>query len=54
MMRILITGGAWFMVAYLAEKLLERGDEVFAIDKLWTRKSANLSRGQNNKASISW
>jgi UDP-glucose 4-epimerase len=48
-MKVLITGGAGFIGSHLAEKLLERGDEVFAIDNLWTGKLANLSRVQNNK-----
>ena len=48
-MRILITGGAGFIGSHLAEKLLERGNEVFVIDNLWTGKLANLSRVQNNK-----
>jgi nucleoside-diphosphate-sugar epimerase len=37
-MRALITGGAGFIGSHLAEKLLERGDEVFVIDNLWTGK----------------
>ena len=48
-MKVLITGGAGFIGSHLAEKLLEIGDEVFAIDNLWTGKLANLSRVQNNK-----
>ena len=48
-MKILITGGAGFIGSHLAEKLLERGDEVFVIDNLWTGKLANLSKVQNNK-----
>jgi len=48
-MRALITGGAGFIGSHLAEKLLERGDEVFVIDNLWTGKLANLSKVQNNK-----
>jgi UDP-glucose 4-epimerase len=48
-MKVLITGGAGFIGSHLAEKLLERGDEVFAIDNLWTGKLANLSRVQNSK-----
>ena len=48
-MRTLITGGAGFIGSHLAEKLLERGDEVFAVDNLWTGKLANLAKIQNNK-----
>ncbi len=49
-MKALITGGAGFIGSHLAEKLLQRGDEVFAIDNLWTGKLANLSRVQNNES----
>jgi UDP-glucose 4-epimerase len=49
-MKVLITGGAGFIGSHLAEKLLERGDEVFAIDNLWTGKLANLAKVQNNKS----
>ena len=48
-MRALITGGAGFIGSHLAEKLLERGDEVFVIDNLWTGKLANLARVQNKE-----
>jgi nucleoside-diphosphate-sugar epimerase len=48
-MKVLISGGAGFIGSHLAEKLLEKGDEVFAIDNLWTGKLANLSRVQNNE-----
>jgi UDP-glucose 4-epimerase len=49
-MKALITGGAGFIGSHLAEKLLQRGDEVFAIDNLWTGKLSNLSRVQNNES----
>ncbi len=48
-MKVLITGGAGFIGSHLAEKLLERGDEVFVIDNLWTGKLANLSSVQNTE-----
>jgi len=35
-MRYLITGGAGFIGSHLAERLLERGDEVFLLDDLST------------------
>jgi len=48
-MKILITGGAGFIGSHLAEKLLERGHEVFIIDNLWTGKLANIGKIQNHK-----
>ena len=49
MSRILITGGAGFIGSYLAEKLLERGEEVFVLDDLSTGSLANISHLQNNQ-----
>ncbi|HDZ24345.1 MAG TPA: NAD-dependent epimerase/dehydratase family protein [Desulfobacteraceae bacterium] len=48
-MKILITGGAGFIGSHLAEKLLEAGHEVFAIDNLWTGKLSNIEHIQDNK-----
>jgi UDP-glucose 4-epimerase len=48
-MRTLITGGAGFIGSHLAERLLELGHEVYAIDNLWTGKLANVAKIQNNK-----
>jgi len=47
-MKVLITGGAGFIGSHLAEKLLSKGYEVFAIDNLWTGKLSNVSSMQNN------
>jgi len=47
--KALITGGAGFIGPHLAERLLERGDEVFIIDNLWTGKLANLAKIQGNE-----
>ena len=43
-MRYLITGGAGFIGSYLAERLVERGDEVVVFDNLSTGSANNLSR----------
>jgi UDP-glucose 4-epimerase len=42
-MKILITGGAGFIGSHLAERLLERGDEVCIIDDLSTGAIENIS-----------
>jgi UDP-glucose 4-epimerase len=42
-MRVLITGGAGFVGSHLAEALLERGDEVYALDNLSTGSIDNIS-----------
>ena len=49
MKRALITGGAGFIGSHLTERLLERGEEVFVIDNLWTGKLANLARIQGHE-----
>jgi len=41
-MRVLITGGAGFIGAYLAEAYLQRGDEVYVIDDLSTGSLDNI------------
>jgi UDP-glucose 4-epimerase len=41
--RYLITGGAGFIGSHLAERLLERGDEVRAIDDLSTGSATNIA-----------
>lgn len=47
-MRILLTGGAGFIGSHLAERLLEKGHEVFVIDNLSTGRLANLAQVHNN------
>lgn len=41
-MRILITGGAGFVGSHLAEKLLDHGHEVIAVDNYFTGSKANI------------
>jgi UDP-glucose 4-epimerase len=48
-MRTLITGGAGFIGSHLAERLVELGHDVYAIDNLWTGKLSNVAKIQNNK-----
>ena len=47
-MNILITGGAGFIGSHLADALLERGDEVYAIDDLTTGSLENISHLRNH------
>jgi UDP-glucose 4-epimerase len=41
-LRVLVTGGAGFIGSHLAERLLERGDEVYIVDDLSTGSVANF------------
>mgnify|MGYP003313912023 CR=1 FL=1 len=41
-MRALITGGAGFIGSHLADRLLERGDQVILLDDLSTGRLANI------------
>ena len=40
--RVLVTGGAGFLVSHLIDRLLARGDEVLCIDNLFTGDRSNL------------
>ena len=42
MARVVITGGAGFLGSHIADRLLERGDEVIAMDNLITGSVANI------------
>ena len=42
MARIVVTGGAGFLGSHLCERLLDRGDEVVALDNLITGDVANI------------
>jgi UDP-glucose 4-epimerase len=46
-LRVLITGGAGFIGSHLADRLLERGDEVLAIDNYATARRDNLREHAN-------
>src|SRR5262245_48541259 len=47
-MRVLVTGGAGFIGSHVSEALLERGDEVWALDDLSTGRTENLSSFERN------
>jgi UDP-glucose 4-epimerase len=47
-MRILITGGAGFIGSHLAERLIQRGDEVHIIDDLSTGSIDNIEHVKNH------
>lgn len=48
-MKILITGGAGFIGSHLADRLIQRGDEVLVIDNYSTGRRDNLSPHDNLK-----
>jgi UDP-glucose 4-epimerase len=48
-MKVLITGGAGFIGSHLAEALLGRGDEVYAIDNLSTGSIENIEALKANR-----
>ena len=47
-MKILITGGAGFIGSHLADRLLELGEEVYAVDDLSTGSLKNIEHLQEN------
>ena len=48
-MRVLVTGGAGFIGSHLVEALLERGDEVIALDNLSTGRRENLALAERHE-----
>jgi len=48
-MKILITGGAGFIGSHIADRLLEKGDEIFVVDNLSTGSLANVEQHQDQK-----
>ena len=48
-MKFLVTGGAGFIGSHLAEKLLENGNDVTALDNLSTGRRENVAHLQANK-----
>jgi UDP-glucose 4-epimerase len=51
-MRALVTGGAGFIGSNLVDALVERGDEVTAIDDISTGRRANLDQAIQNGATL--
>lgn len=47
-MKVIVTGGAGFLGSHLVDKLIQRGDEVLAIDNLLTGDLKNLGHLTNN------
>lgn len=48
MYRSLVTGGAGFLGSHLVDRLVERGDEVVALDNFYTGRPANLAHLRNH------
>src|SRR5437899_12804599 len=49
-MNVLITGGAGFIGSHLAERLLQRGDEVSIVDDLSTGSVRNIQHLKQNRS----
>jgi UDP-glucuronate decarboxylase len=47
-MRILVTGGAGFLGSHLCDRLLADGQEVLAVDNLYTGSKSNISHNLQN------
>lgn len=48
-MKVLVTGGAGFIGSHLCDRLIERGDEVVALDNLSTGRMENIEHLKKNK-----
>ncbi|MFQ6082608.1 MAG: SDR family NAD(P)-dependent oxidoreductase [Candidatus Aminicenantia bacterium] len=46
---ILVTGGAGFIGSYLADRLIQKGKEVFVVDNLSTGRQKNIEHLEKNK-----
>ena len=46
--RNLITGGAGFLGSHLADKLMEKGEEVICLDNYFTGSKSNISKWINH------
>lgn len=49
MRTVLVTGGVGFIGSHLCERLLDRGDEVLALDNLFTGQKKNIERLLDNR-----
>jgi len=47
-MRVAVLGGAGFIGSHLVDRLLQRGDEVVAVDSLLTGRAANVAHAQGH------
>ena len=51
-MKALVTGGAGFIGSHLVDALVERGDDVVAVDNLSTGRRENLATATANGAEL--
>ena len=47
--RILVTGGAGFLGSFLCEQLIQQGDDVLALDNLFTGNKRNIAHLLDNQ-----